>query len=109
MILLGTTSFERARTQKKLDFWDHFGARGRARAREGARARGAHIISKHFTFTEKTNALTRIGELWQCFGGGWGPLQNPKHGLKTSDASTKSKTWVKKRGGHPKLEQVGIL
>ena len=43
-------------------------------------------------------ALSRIGELWQCFGGGWGRLQNPKHGLKTSDTTTKSKTWVKKRG-----------
>jgi hypothetical protein len=45
----------------------------------------------------------------KCFGGGWGPLQNPKHGLKNSDASTKSKTWVKTGGGHPKWEQFGIL
>ena len=51
--------------------------------------------------------LIRFGIV--CSGGEWGPLQNPKHGLKTSDASTKSKTWGKKRGGHPKLEQVGIL
>ena len=52
-------------------------------------------------------ALIRFGIV--CFGEGWGPLQNPKHGLKTSDAFTKSKTWVKKRGGHPKLEQAEIL
>jgi hypothetical protein len=28
-------------------------------------------------------ALSNIGVLWQCFGGGWGPPQNPKHGLRT--------------------------
>ena len=112
MIFIGTTSFEKARPArtraKKLDFWDHFGARGHARAREGARACGAHIVSKHFTFTEKRRALTRIGELWQCFGGGWGPLQNPKHGLKTSDASTNPQHGLRKVVDTPNWTRLGF-
>ena len=123
MILIGTASFESARPAraraKKTGFLEPF-RRARAHARAGRAGRAHNNISVQDPLYGKgthqgnlvffLNALTRIGTLWQCFGGGWGPLQNPKHGLKTSDASTKSKTWVKKRGGHPGLQTLfGIL
>ena len=44
--------------------------------------------------------------LWN--GGGWRPLQNPKHGLQNSDAATKSQTQVEGQYKIPKLVPFGV-
>ena len=75
-----------ARAPKKLDFWDLF----------GAHARGARIVNilvlDPFTLRTafKGNCVCHLFLMassinewcFKCFGGGWGPLQNPKHGLR---------------------------